>query len=106
MAVRLNRANMVCGTSPIAHQTSLKFDFSKILNSKFAFFKNLEYRSSHDMAHLQQLKPFGFSVQLKCKYTMRQKFSNFFNPNCFHDQICESFLYAFYRLCLTHFHFS
>ena len=24
-------------------------------------------------------------------YTMRQKFSNFFNPNLFHDQICGRF---------------
>ena len=36
---------------------------------------------------------------------MRQKFSNFFNPNCFHDQICERFLNAFYRSCFTKFHF-
>ena len=33
---------------------------------------------------------------------MRLKLSNFFNPNFLHDQICESFWYAFYRSCFTH----
>ena len=31
------------------------------------------------------------TIPLLPKYTMRQKFSNFFNPNFFHDQICARF---------------
>ena len=35
------------------------------------------------------------------RYTMRQKFSNFFNPNFFHGQICERFYMRFIG-CVLH----
>ena len=38
-------------------------------------------------------------------YTMRQKFSNFFNPIFFHDQICERFDMRFVGRVLHNFTF-